>query len=91
VIWMILEGRGNIACDHLPNPLEFGVGDTVLIPAAIQNGRVRTHDDAMWLEVTLPIPSSLTGLNRLDRPTSRRSTDPPNDFVQLDLPNTPDS
>jgi len=59
VIWIVLDGRGSIAYDAPGSPVRFGVGDTVVIPAGLKNGRVRMHDNCLWLEVTIPIPSSL--------------------------------
>jgi len=67
VIWIALEGRGSIACDGLTSPLTFGAGDTVVIPAGLKKGRVATHANSMWLEVSVPIASSLKGFDRPDR------------------------
>ncbi len=67
VIWIVLEGRGSIACEGLAEPLSFGVGDTVVIPAGLKKGRVITNANSMWLEVSVPIASSLTGFDRPDR------------------------
>jgi len=67
VIWIILEGSGSIACKGLSEALSFGVGDTVVIPAGLMNGRVATHANSMWLEVSVPIVSSLRGFDRPDR------------------------
>lgn len=58
VIWIVLEGRGSITCDAPGSPVTFNVGDTVVIPAGLKDGRVQTHDNCLWLEVTIPIPSS---------------------------------
>jgi mannose-6-phosphate isomerase len=58
VIWIVLEGRGNIACDCPASPVTFGVGDTVLLPAGMDQARVQTHEDCMWLEVSIPIPGA---------------------------------
>ena len=57
VIWMVLEGRGIIVHEGPASPFSFGVGDTVLIPAGLRGGRVRTQENCMWLEVSIPIPS----------------------------------
>lgn len=59
VIWMVLEGRGRIEATGLNEPFPFSVGDTVLLPAALKNGKVVTDSRCMWLEVTVPIASSL--------------------------------
>ena len=66
VIWIVLEGRGSIACEGLGSPLSFGVGDTVLLPAGLKDGRFRADDDCMWLEVTIPIAGSHSGCKRAD-------------------------
>ncbi len=54
VIWIVLEGRGTITHEGPATPVTFSVGDTVLIPAGLKAGHVRTADDCMWLEVTVP-------------------------------------
>ena len=59
VIWMVLEGAGQILYNGNHEPVEFGVGDTVLLPAGLRDGRVRTTADCLWLEVSLPVPSML--------------------------------
>ncbi len=69
VIWIVLEGRGSIRYDGPDTLATFKRGNTVLIPAGLQNGLVKTEDDCMWLEVTIPIPSSLSGFERPDRET----------------------
>jgi len=67
VIWIVLEGSGSIVCNGPALSVDFGVGDSVLIPAGLKNGRVRIHEDCAWLEVTIPIRRSLSGLERPDR------------------------
>lgn len=67
VIWMVLEGNGELRCKGLRDPLAFGLGDTVLIPAGIEEGFVSVDENTMWLEITLPIPSDLTGFERPSR------------------------
>jgi mannose-6-phosphate isomerase len=90
VIWMVLEGKGSLACDALSEPLSFGVGDTVLLPAAMKNGRVTIQQDAMWLEATVPVPSSLADYERPDRATLRDLTNGAGKYVQLDRPDDPE-
>lgn len=87
VIWMVLEGSGQLRCKGLRDPLNFQVGDTVLIPAGIKEGFVSVDDNTMWLEVTLPIPSDLAGFER----PSREALQAPGDggFVQLGVPDRP--
>lgn len=55
VVWMILEGRASIACDGSAEPVALDVGNTVVLPAGLKNGRVSTHEDCMWLEATIPV------------------------------------
>jgi mannose-6-phosphate isomerase len=86
VIWIVLEGRGTIACDGLTEPLSFGVGDTVVIPAGLKKGRVATQANCMWLEVSVPIASSLT---RFDRPDRSSLQDPGGGYVSIQLPDRP--
>jgi len=69
VIWIVLEGHGSIRHDGPDTPARFKRGNTVLIPAGLKNGLVKTEEDCMWLEVTIPIPSSLAGFERPDRAT----------------------
>jgi mannose-6-phosphate isomerase len=71
VIWIVLEGRGSIMCEGLSGPLSFGEGETVVIPAGLKKGRVATHANCMWLEVSVPIASSLAGFDRPDRASVR--------------------
>lgn len=84
VIWMVLEGSGVVKYPAGPD-LEFRSGDTVLLPAALKDARVATHDRAMWLEVSVPIPSSLAGYDRPDR-ASLRLQAPGSGLVTLNLP-----
>jgi len=84
VIWIVLEGSGSVTWKGMGDPLTFGVGDTVVLPAALKEGRVKVHERTMWLEVSLPIESSLAGFDRPDRLTLREP--PGQGFVPLNLP-----
>ncbi len=86
VIWIVLEGKGGIECEGLSKPIAFGPGDTVVLPADLANGRVETHDDCMWLEVSVPIKSSLAGFPRPARASlsEPRGTTP--GFTTLSVP-----
>jgi mannose-6-phosphate isomerase len=53
VVWMVLEGKAEVAVDGQP-PTPIGKGDTLLLPAALSNPVLRTHADCVWLEVTFP-------------------------------------
>jgi mannose-6-phosphate isomerase len=85
VIWMVLEGGGEIIYDGPASPTTFRAGDTMLLPAALKNGRVKTSTASMWLEITLPIKSSLAGF---DRPPREGMAPPPegSPFVPLNVP-----
>ncbi len=89
VIWMVLEGRGNVSCAGFDQPFEFRAGDTVLLPAALKKGRVKTHENCMWLEVTIPISSSLRVLDRPDRAGLSKPAGPASGFVQGNAPTAP--
>ena len=90
VIWMVLEGRGSISCDGFADPFEFRTGDTVLLPAALKKGRIKTYEDCMWLEVSIPIPSSLRDFQRPDRESLTEPLDPSGGVVQLNVPDRPE-
>jgi len=64
VLWIVLEGSGALTCDGLRGPIVFQTGDTVVLPAGLKEGRVRTTDNALWLEVSIPIASSLSEFGR---------------------------
>lgn len=66
-VWIVLEGEGEIVYRSDSGSLPFRRGDTVLIPAALSDGRVKTDADCMWLEVTIPVPSDLKDYPRPDR------------------------
>ena len=59
VVWMVIEGKGAITFDGSAEPFPFGKGDTVVLPAGLKNGRIKTEADCGWLEVTIPIARSL--------------------------------
>jgi len=73
VIWMVLEGRGEIRCPGLGEPASFAVGDSVLLPAALRGAVVKTHSECMWLEVSVPVRSSLAEHSRPDARTLREA------------------
>ena len=86
VIWIVLEGRGSVLHDGAAGPVAFKTGDTILIPADLRGGRVRTDQNCMWLEVTIPIRSSLEGFDRPDRASLAQPTGDGTGFVPLRLP-----
>ncbi len=87
VIWIVLEGRGSVACAGCDGPVEFQRGDTLLIPAALKGGRVRTLENSMWLEVKVPVASSLTGYQRPERGGHAGLDGSSSPFVPLNVPN----
>ena len=54
VVWMVLEGRGTVRYGRSEGRVSFRRGDTLLLPAALERGRVAPEADCVWLEVTLP-------------------------------------
>lgn len=54
VVWMILEGHGQILVDGPHDTVAFSRGETLLLPAGMQNPRLRTDTDCVWLEITFP-------------------------------------
>lgn len=87
IIWIILEGTGSISCDGISEPVSFKVGDTVLLPAGMKNGHVKVHDNCMWLEVSIPIQSSLTGFDRPEREQPVGMSGPTRRYVSLNINN----
>ena len=53
-VWMVLEGEGTITCGRGVEPVRFEAGETMLIPANLEEARVALHKDTVWLEVTFP-------------------------------------
>ena len=54
VVWMMLEGTAEVRVTGLVDPVRFGKGQTVLLPARMNNPILETHSDCVWLEVTFP-------------------------------------
>lgn len=55
VIWIILEGGGRIDWRTGAEPIPFKRGDTLLLPAASADARLRMSEATQWLEVTVPV------------------------------------
>jgi len=91
VIWIVLEGRGSVTCKGTGSPVEFSGGDTVVLPAALKDGRMQTHEDCLWIEVTVPVGSALADYERPDRESLSKQVYPGKDIVQLNLPPRPPS
>lgn len=54
VVWIMLEGQVQVKVDGLKEPVRIGKGDTVLLPAHMNNPIISTQSDCVWLEVTFP-------------------------------------
>jgi mannose-6-phosphate isomerase len=59
-IWIALEGQGVVQCEAGP-PTAFTRGDTLLLPASLKNGWVKTVAPSTWLEVCIPVASPQKG------------------------------
>lgn len=55
VVWMILQGQAEVRVEGMRQAVEFGQGDTLLLPAEMRNPTIKTKTDCVWLEVTFPI------------------------------------
>lgn len=54
VAWMLLDGAGRIESDTPDPSVEFAAGDTLLLPAGVEEITARFDQPAAWLEITLP-------------------------------------
>jgi mannose-6-phosphate isomerase len=54
VVWIMLEGRAQIKVADLKDPVHFTRGETILLPAEMNNPIIKTLTDCVWLEVTFP-------------------------------------
>ncbi len=90
VIWIILEGRGTIEHAGSCSPVTFTTGNTVVLPAGLKKGSVRTESNCMWLEVTIPIASSLADYERPDRATLAEPPTGGDKFVPLRINGKPE-
>jgi mannose-6-phosphate isomerase len=52
-VWMVLEGSGRIALGDLDD-VPFSRGQTLLLPAKMNEPRVKLDADTVWLEITFP-------------------------------------
>ncbi len=91
VVWIVLEGRGAITVKGMNDEIRFTAGDTVLLPASMDDAHVRTDEECMWLEVTVPIPSPLGNLSPSDRESLAHPQQPSSAFVTLNRPDQPGS
>jgi mannose-6-phosphate isomerase len=54
VVWMMLEGKVQIRTNGAKDPIEISRGETVLLPAKMDDPVIKTLTDCVWLEVTFP-------------------------------------
>jgi mannose-6-phosphate isomerase len=54
VVWMMLEGTAEVRVAGIKEPIRFGRGETILLPAQMKNPVIKTLSDCVWLEVTFP-------------------------------------
>jgi len=54
IVWMVLEGNGEIRHSSLDKPMLFGKGDVILLPAAMTDVRIKAESSIKYLEVTVP-------------------------------------
>ncbi len=84
VIWMMLEGSGRVTCRGLKDPMSLGIGNTIVLPAGLKDARISVDETSLFLEVTLPIASSLEGFTRPD--IAPFGIGPDRSVVKLGLP-----
>lgn len=65
VCWLVLEGTGDVQSAKNP-PLPFAPGDCVILPANLNEPKLRTETDCVWLEITIPVESDLAAYPRPD-------------------------
>lgn len=53
VVWMMMEGQAEIRVKGGP-VTTIGKGETVLLPAKMNEPTIKTLSDCVWLEVTFP-------------------------------------
>jgi len=60
VIWMMLEGKCELRVDGVKEVFTVEPGETVLLPAVMNNPKIKTLTDCVWLEVTFPTKTEAT-------------------------------
>lgn len=68
---IVLSGRGVAACED--GQCRFASGDVLVIPAGARRPTIETETDCEWLEVKIPLPSTLSGYARPPRELPPRS------------------
>jgi mannose-6-phosphate isomerase len=54
VVWMMLSGEAEIKVKDVSSSTRITRGQTVLLPARMNNPIIKTLSDCQWLEVTFP-------------------------------------
>ena len=68
---IVLSGRGVAACED--GQCRFASGDVLVMPAGARRPTIATETDCEWLEVKIPLPSTLSGYARPPRELPPRS------------------
>jgi mannose-6-phosphate isomerase len=58
VVWMFLEGSAQLKVVDMKEPVTLTKGETILLPAQMNNPQIKTLSDCVWLEVTFPTKGS---------------------------------
>jgi mannose-6-phosphate isomerase len=87
IVWIVLDGRAQVIFDGDKQTLDFAKGDTIVIPAGLEQARIKTLDNCMWLEVTIPLRSDLADYPRPDRAQLNEPDD--HGFIQINPPKQP--
>lgn len=74
VIWIILQGSGEIRYSR-SGVESFRAGEVVVLPAKLPEPALRTLEECVWLEVTIPAPSDLADYRRPDAATLRSANE----------------
>ncbi|MDX1682326.1 MAG: type I phosphomannose isomerase catalytic subunit [Phycisphaeraceae bacterium] len=53
-VWTVLEGAGTLDPHNTAEPVTFERGQTLLVPAGMDDGTVKLDADTVWLETTFP-------------------------------------
>jgi mannose-6-phosphate isomerase len=85
VVWIVLDGTGEIEWRKGADPIRFSKGSVVLLPAALRDAEVLITAPTKWLEVSIPVVSDLAGFER-PSPEALRPPAPGEALHQINLP-----
>jgi mannose-6-phosphate isomerase-like protein (cupin superfamily) len=54
VVWIMLQGQAQVKVKDIADPVSISRGETVLLPAGMNQPVIKTLSDCVWLEVTFP-------------------------------------